>query len=183
MLSPIRCPGKPSAFFSFSPFKPQSFFSFQKSSSLEIPVSIKQHRYLCMCSSARSEYGPQRSSIQVLSRLNFLGVFFPCKTKCFSLDYVEDSDLQVLTELWIVIFFILNCVIYRDSILDSEFPSMISLQGGEAFFRSVLEGMESVYLSRNPTAKAILDLVESADKSQICYDHLAFRTFGVILLP
>ncbi|KAI9126148.1 hypothetical protein K1719_002569 [Acacia pycnantha] len=115
MLSPLRCPGKPSAFFSFSPFKPQSFVSFPKSSSLEIPVSIKQHRYLCMSSSAKSEYEPQRSLIQ----------------------------------------------------------------GGEAFFRSVLEGMESVYLSRNPTAKAILDLVESADKSQICYDHLAFRTFGV----
>lgn len=120
----------------------------------------------------------------------FLGLifwlfFYPCKTKCFSFDYLEDSDLQVLTELWVItysssFFLILNCVIYRDNVLDSEFSIMISLQGGESFFRSVLEGMESVYLSRNPTAKAILDLVESADKSQICYDHLAFRTFGVI---
>lgn len=39
--------------------------------------------------------------------------------------------------------------------------------------------MESVYLSRNPTAKAILDLVRSTHNDQICYDHFAFRTFGV----
>ncbi|XP_054825297.1 uncharacterized protein LOC129322875 [Prosopis cineraria] len=115
MLSPIRCTGKPSALSSISPFQPQSFLPIKKPSFLEIPVSIKQKRYLCMASSTRSEDGSQKSSIQ----------------------------------------------------------------GGEAFFRSVLEGMQSVYLSRNPTAKAILDLVESTDNSQICYDHLAFRTFGV----
>lgn len=39
--------------------------------------------------------------------------------------------------------------------------------------------METVYLNRNPTAKAVLDRVHSADNSRICYDHLAFRTFGV----
>lgn len=39
--------------------------------------------------------------------------------------------------------------------------------------------MESVYLNRNPTAKAILELVRSVDGYQICYDHFAFRTFGV----
>lgn len=39
--------------------------------------------------------------------------------------------------------------------------------------------MEKVYLSRNPTAKAILDLVHSCDGSHVCYDHIAFRTFGV----
>ncbi|KAF7829433.1 plant/T7N9-9 protein [Senna tora] len=55
-----------------------------------------------------------------------------------------------------------------------------SIQGSEAFFRSVLESMQSVYLNRNPTAKTILDIVESADNSHICYDHLAFRTFGVL---
>ncbi|KAI4314211.1 hypothetical protein L6164_027145 [Bauhinia variegata] len=54
-----------------------------------------------------------------------------------------------------------------------------SIQGGETFFRSVLESMESVYLSRNPTAKAILELVQSVENNKICYDHLAFRTFGV----
>ncbi|KAJ1386028.1 hypothetical protein SESBI_41159 [Sesbania bispinosa] len=54
-----------------------------------------------------------------------------------------------------------------------------SIQGGEAFFRGVLESMQSVYLNRNPTAKAILDLVHSVDNNSLCYDHLAFRTFGV----
>ncbi|OIW04733.1 hypothetical protein TanjilG_08616 [Lupinus angustifolius] len=39
--------------------------------------------------------------------------------------------------------------------------------------------MQSVYLNRNPTAKAILDLVHSAENNSLCYDHLAFRTFGV----
>lgn len=39
--------------------------------------------------------------------------------------------------------------------------------------------MEKVYLSRNPTAKSVLELVSSSDGSPVCYDHLAFRTFGV----
>ncbi|CAN0924150.1 hypothetical protein LINGRAHAP2_LOCUS33992 [Linum grandiflorum] len=53
-------------------------------------------------------------------------------------------------------------------------------KGSDSFLRTVLERVESVYLTRNPTAKAILELVESADGcQQICYDHLAFRTFGV----
>ncbi|XP_010256410.1 PREDICTED: uncharacterized protein LOC104596811 [Nelumbo nucifera] len=54
-----------------------------------------------------------------------------------------------------------------------------TLQGAESFFRSVLASMERVYLSRNPTANAILELVRSFGDDQICYDHLAFRTFGV----
>ncbi|XVE85929.1 hypothetical protein DITRI_Ditri17bG0131400 [Diplodiscus trichospermus] len=53
------------------------------------------------------------------------------------------------------------------------------LNGGESFFRDVLTSMETVYLNRNPTAKSILELVHSVDDEQICYDHLAFRTFGV----
>uniref|UniRef100_A0A2N9EC49 2-oxoadipate dioxygenase/decarboxylase n=1 Tax=Fagus sylvatica TaxID=28930 RepID=A0A2N9EC49_FAGSY len=52
-------------------------------------------------------------------------------------------------------------------------------QGAESFLRSVLASMETVYLNRNPTAKAILELVQSVDSDHICYDHLAFRTFGV----
>jgi len=56
------------------------------------------------------------------------------------------------------------------------------VQGGEAFFRGVLESMQSVYLNRNPTAKAILELVHSVENNSLCYDHLAFRTFGVLLL-
>ncbi|XP_019150350.1 PREDICTED: uncharacterized protein LOC109147171 isoform X3 [Ipomoea nil] len=54
-----------------------------------------------------------------------------------------------------------------------------SLQGSESFFRSVLASMEAVYLNKNPSAKAILELVRSADGDRICYDHFAFRTFGV----
>lgn len=54
-----------------------------------------------------------------------------------------------------------------------------SFQGAESFFRSVLTGMETVYLNRNPTAKAILELVRSVEDDRICYDHFAFRTFGV----
>ncbi|XP_057949810.1 uncharacterized protein LOC131144893 [Malania oleifera] len=54
-----------------------------------------------------------------------------------------------------------------------------SFQGAESFCRSILASMETVYLNRNPTAKAILELVRSVDNDQICYDHVAFRTFGV----
>lgn len=53
------------------------------------------------------------------------------------------------------------------------------LQGGESFFRNILSAMETVYLNRNPTAKKILELVHSAENDHICYDHFAFRTFGV----
>ncbi|XP_076892112.1 2-oxoadipate dioxygenase/decarboxylase, chloroplastic/amyloplastic-like [Bidens hawaiensis] len=50
---------------------------------------------------------------------------------------------------------------------------------GDSFFRSVLSSMEQVYLNRNPTASAILELVQSTDANQIYYDHLAYRTFAV----
>uniref|UniRef100_A0A804KQZ8 2-oxoadipate dioxygenase/decarboxylase n=1 Tax=Musa acuminata subsp. malaccensis TaxID=214687 RepID=A0A804KQZ8_MUSAM len=49
----------------------------------------------------------------------------------------------------------------------------------ELFLRTMISGMEKVYLSRNPTAKAILELVRKDDGDHICYDHFAFRTFGV----
>ncbi|XP_075524427.1 2-oxoadipate dioxygenase/decarboxylase, chloroplastic/amyloplastic-like [Primulina tabacum] len=52
-------------------------------------------------------------------------------------------------------------------------------RGGESFFRNVLGAMETVYLNKNPTARAILELVRSVEDDRICYDHLAFRTFGV----
>lgn len=57
--------------------------------------------------------------------------------------------------------------------------SSSSFQGTESFFRSVMKNMENVYLNRNPTAKGILDLVHSAGNEKVCYDHFAFRTFGV----
>ncbi|KAK1265223.1 hypothetical protein QJS04_geneDACA023138 [Acorus gramineus] len=49
----------------------------------------------------------------------------------------------------------------------------------ESFFRTVLSSMEKVYLSRNPTANAVLDLVRAHNGDHMCYDHFAFRTFGV----
>ncbi|KAK4402927.1 hypothetical protein Sango_1033400 [Sesamum angolense] len=57
-----------------------------------------------------------------------------------------------------------------------------NFRGGESFFRSILATMETVYLKRNPTAEAILELVRSVDDDRICYDHFAFRTFGVLFL-
>ncbi|KAL0557335.1 hypothetical protein IC582_005871 [Cucumis melo] len=53
------------------------------------------------------------------------------------------------------------------------------VKGAESFLRNVLASMEAVYLSRNPTAKSILELVRSAHDDTICYDHIAFRTFGM----
>ncbi|CAH8251427.1 unnamed protein product [Arabidopsis lyrata] len=63
------------------------------------------------------------------------------------------------------------------SINDSRGSS--SKVAAESFFRSVLGQMETVYLNRNPTPKSVLELVRSVDDEQLCYDHLAFRTFGI----
>ncbi|XP_023645015.1 uncharacterized protein LOC17896649 [Capsella rubella] len=67
---------------------------------------------------------------------------------------------------------------------DSSMPSNNDTHGSsskvaESFFRSVLGQMETVYLNRNPTPKSVLELVRSVDGHQLCYDHLAFRTFGI----
>ncbi|KAL3501332.1 hypothetical protein ACH5RR_035781 [Cinchona calisaya] len=63
--------------------------------------------------------------------------------------------------------------------VSSDRPQNSSFKGGESFFRSILASMEAIYLTRNPTAKSILELVHSVDNEQIYYDHFAFRTFGV----
>lgn len=63
--------------------------------------------------------------------------------------------------------------------MESMTLNFFVFQGADLFFRAVISNMEKVYLSRNPTAKAILELVRSYDGDHICYDHLAFRTFGV----
>lgn len=39
--------------------------------------------------------------------------------------------------------------------------------------------MENVYVNRNPTAKAVVELVQTVEGDSVCYDHLAFRTFGL----
>jgi hypothetical protein len=59
------------------------------------------------------------------------------------------------------------------------FLNFLLFQGADTFFRAVMSNMENVYLSRNPTAKTILELVRSHDGDHIFYDHFAFRTFGV----
>ncbi|KAJ4818666.1 Scaffold attachment factor B2 [Rhynchospora pubera] len=71
-----------------------------------------------------------------------------------------------------------SCVtmsVRSDAVVDTHDPP----KGSETFFRTVISNMEKVYLNRNPTAKGILDLVQSHDGDNICYDHFAFRTFGV----
>lgn len=35
---------------------------------------------------------------------------------------------------------------------------------------------------KNPTAVAALDLIRKHDGGPVCYDHFAFRTFGVSLI-
>ncbi|MFS7958693.1 hypothetical protein Hanom_Chr08g00681761 [Helianthus anomalus] len=68
----------------------------------------------------------------------------------------------------------------RSSYTNNRSSMSLPSSDGDSFFRSVLSSMEQVYLNRNPTAKAILELVRSTtDANQICYDHLAYRTFGV----
>lgn len=66
------------------------------------------------------------------------------------------------------------------AIFKNQESNGVVLQGGQSFFRGVLANMEAVYLSRNPTAKSVLELVGSDE--QISYDHFAFRTFGVDFL-
>nr|XP_043619544.1 uncharacterized protein LOC122591345 [Erigeron canadensis] len=70
----------------------------------------------------------------------------------------------------------------------SSSSSSLGEVGRDSFLRSVLSSIEQVYLNRNPTANAILELVRSSTSTsandsdnvnKICYDHLAFRTFGV----
>eukprot|EP01018_Ginkgo_biloba_P010542 Gb_15393 [translate_table: standard] len=55
----------------------------------------------------------------------------------------------------------------------------VSDQISETFLRSVLASMEKIYISKNPTVSAVLDLVHAYDSGHVCYDHFAFRTFGV----
>jgi len=45
--------------------------------------------------------------------------------------------------------------------------------------RSLLSAMVRPYLLKNPTAVAALDLIRKHDGGPVCYDHFAFRTFGV----
>ena len=52
-------------------------------------------------------------------------------------------------------------------------------QSSVPLLRSILSAMVKPYLTKNPTAVAALDLIRKHDGGPLCYDHFAFRTFGV----
>ncbi|KAL2635250.1 hypothetical protein R1flu_006729 [Riccia fluitans] len=45
--------------------------------------------------------------------------------------------------------------------------------------RKLLAGFVKPYFEKNPTAVTALELIHKEDAGPICYDHFAFRTFGV----
>lgn len=47
--------------------------------------------------------------------------------------------------------------------------------------RNLLSGIVKPYLEKNPTAVTALQLIRKEDPGPVCYDHFAFRTFGVSL--
>lgn len=57
------------------------------------------------------------------------------------------------------------------------------MQDEVPLLRKLLAGVVKPYLKNNPTALAALELIRKQDKGPICYDHFAFRTFGVTSQP
>ncbi|KAL3692380.1 hypothetical protein R1sor_006031 [Riccia sorocarpa] len=45
--------------------------------------------------------------------------------------------------------------------------------------RKLLSGFVKPYLEKNPTAVTALELIRKEDVGPVCFDHFAFRTFGV----
>ncbi|ESQ29705.1 hypothetical protein EUTSA_v10023603mg [Eutrema salsugineum] len=61
-----------------------------------------------------------------------------------------------------------------------DLPHTSSFKGGsERFLRNVFENILKTYLTMNPTAKTIWELVQSVDNEKICYDHFTFQTLKV----
>eukprot|EP00249_Psilotum_nudum_P009649 c22065_g1_i1 orf=482-1714(-) len=58
-------------------------------------------------------------------------------------------------------------------------PEAVSEQMEAPFLRNVLAAMVKHYLKKNLTAVAALDVIREHDGGPLCYDHFAFRTFGV----
>jgi hypothetical protein len=54
------------------------------------------------------------------------------------------------------------------------------MQDQVPLLRTMLAGMVKPYLGKNPTASSALELIRKHDQGPVCYDHFAFRTFGVI---
>ena len=62
---------------------------------------------------------------------------------------------------------------------DGHCFSLSQAQPSVPLLRSILSAMVKPYLMKNPTAVAALDLIRKHDGGPLCYDHFAFRTFGV----
>ncbi|XP_042426911.1 uncharacterized protein LOC122014649 [Zingiber officinale] len=119
------------------------------SSSSSSSSSIRSH--------SSSSYNPTRSQVSFLPRpsLSFL--------------HRRSLYLRPSSNRWLS----------KAVLSESKTPVESMMKGNEFFLRKLISGMENVYLSRNPTAKAILELVRKYDGDHICYDHLAFRSFGI----
>ncbi|XP_009797576.1 2-oxoadipate dioxygenase/decarboxylase, chloroplastic/amyloplastic [Nicotiana sylvestris] len=117
------------------------------------------------------------------SSCSFKSSLFPSNFSVFRFENSKNSlSSNVVYPFWNSNFAMENrsfSVQSASKIQDGAAAKDSSFQGSESFFRSILASMEAVYLNKNPTAKAILELVHSADGDRICYDHFAFRTFGV----
>ncbi|XP_055810123.1 uncharacterized protein LOC129880212 [Solanum dulcamara] len=117
------------------------------------------------------------SMFSLYSSSSIKSSFFPksISSSCCQLNNFKNPFLNFKTPMENHSFSVLSASKTQDGavIQDSSF------QGSESFFRSVLANMEAIYLNKNSTAKAILELVRSVNGDQICYDHFAFRTFGV----
>ncbi|OIT20784.1 PREDICTED: uncharacterized protein LOC109219735 [Nicotiana attenuata] len=123
------------------------------------------------------------SMFSLYSSSSFKSSLFPSNSSVFRFENSKNSlSLNAVYPFWNSNFAMENqsfSVLSASKTQDGAAAKDFSFQGSESFFRSVLASMEAVYLNKNPTAKAILELVRSADGDRICYDHFAFRTFGV----
>ncbi|XP_016467511.1 2-oxoadipate dioxygenase/decarboxylase, chloroplastic/amyloplastic-like isoform X2 [Nicotiana tabacum] len=123
------------------------------------------------------------SMFSLYSSSSFKSSLFPSNSSLFRFENSKNSlSSNVVYPFWNSNFAMENrsfSVQSASKTQDEAVAQDSSFQGSESFFRSVLASMEEVYLNKNPTAKAILELVHSADGDRICYDHFAFRTFGV----
>ena len=100
------------------------------------------------------------------------------------------STLDVLTDILNkclghpFVLIILECELRTISVRDPPLMwdghwFLSQVQPTVPLLRSILSAMVKPYLTKNPTAVAALDLIRKHDGGPICYDHFAFRTFGV----
>ncbi|BBN05576.1 hypothetical protein MPTK1_3g14320 [Marchantia polymorpha subsp. ruderalis] len=88
------------------------------------------------------------------------------------------------------VFFGSNCNYKRRSpgtfceSFHTRLPIMVSASNSTSqavipLLRNLLSGIVKPYLEKNPTAVTALQLIRKEDPGPVCYDHFAFRTFGV----